>query len=262
MDGIKAYVLAMSGIPRNPNLIEQLEQHMRVEIISGIDSRNNPESLEVISFPVTKFTLNRELTLTERACTQGHRDMILRAYEDGPKVALFLEDDAEFPDEFDFAPLLNDLFSEKPILCLIAFNARFILSKKAVSKGFDSYEKCLSLPNCAQFYAVNLNGIRKLSVTWKLRECCDVADFPIWYWDLVDFLLPPKSIRVEIAQARSLIGPERLKLTRSSAIYRIKKFSCFYWLRHMRSYCSLNSYIAFTFGRQIASIRNRFWVKL
>lgn len=262
MDSPKAYVLAMSGIPRNPNLIRALEKHMSVEIISGIDPRNSPESLEEITFPVTRLTLNRELTLTERACSQGHRDMILRAYEDCPSIALFLEDDVEIPYGFDFAPLISDLDTDQPILCLISSTARQILSKRAVSQRFDSYEKCLSLPTCAQFYAVNWSGVQRISETWKLRECSDVADFPIWYWDLVDFLLPPKSMRVEIALAKSLIGPERLKLKSSSPIYRIKKFSCYFWFSQMRNYCSLKSYIAFTFGRQIASARNLFWVNL
>lgn len=256
VNGPKAYVLAMSGIPRNPNLIMELERHMPVEIISGIDASNNPECVSEITFSITRLTLNRELTLAERACTQGHRDMILRASEDHSSIALFLEDDAEIPVRFDFDRLTEDLFSERSLLCLISSNPRQILSKKSATRDLKSYEKCLSLPNCAQFYAINFSGIQRLAETWKLRECSDVADFPIWYWDLVDFLLPPKSMRVEIVLAKSLIGNGRLKVRRSGIAYRIKKFTCFVWFRYLRNYCSLNSYVAFTYGRLIVNLRN------
>ena len=107
VDGQKAYVLAMLGVPRNPNLIRELEKHMPVEIISGIDAHNNPESIAAVTSSITKLTLNRELTLNERACTQGHRDMILQANQDGSSVALFLEDDAEIPNGFDFGQILK-----------------------------------------------------------------------------------------------------------------------------------------------------------
>lgn len=257
----KAYVLAMSGIPRNPNLIRELKKQMPVEIVSGIDAINSPEFLEKIFFPVTKLTLNRELTVTEQACTQGHREMILRAGEDSCSIAIFLEDDAGIPVGFDFELLLERLSIEQPILCLIASEPRHILSKKIKTSGFDFYERCLSLPNCAQFYVINWSGIQRLSESWRWRECSDVADFPLWYWDLVDFLLPPKPMRVEIAVAKSLIGQERLKLKRSGIWYLFNKFSCFYWFRYMREYCSLNSYLAFTIGRQIVTLRNIFWVK-
>ena len=99
--------------PRNPNLIQVLtDLRLEFEVVSG----STPELAK--SYRRSDIKRNRHLTDTERACTLGHRLMMLRALECDFEWSIFLEDDAVLNSELllEFSAHLHKLPRELILL--------------------------------------------------------------------------------------------------------------------------------------------------
>lgn len=250
----KAFILSLKDETRNLNLKNDLENQIAVEICKGFDGNKRPEILQSIDIGVSKKLQNRELNLNEIACAQGHREMLIKASNDGIDVAYFLEDDAVLPDEFNALELSMNLNVAMPVLCLLSYESEKVLSFRLRNGPFDGFAKCISLPTCAQFYAINKRGLDLLAQEWSNRKCSEVADFPTWYWDQVRFFLAPLNKKAIVSRESSTINSSRLKSSRSTLGNRLIRYSCLTWFLYFRKSLSIKAYLAFFHGRLLQSI--------
>ena len=89
---MKAYILALNGEPRNPDLIPSLvSAGVNFCIISGTTIENTKKYMQGINSPKR---IGDQLNDYERACAYGHLKMQIEAYSRGDDWNLFLEDDA------------------------------------------------------------------------------------------------------------------------------------------------------------------------
>jgi len=89
---MKAYILALNGEPRNPDLIPSLVfAGLNVCIISGTTIESAKKYLQGINSSKRR---GGQLNDYERACAYGHLKMQTEAYSQGDDWNLFLEDDA------------------------------------------------------------------------------------------------------------------------------------------------------------------------
>jgi len=253
----KAYVLSLSDKTRNSNLKKDLESVISVEIVKGFNGNKHPELIGKINLTISKKLQNRSLNLNEIACAQGHRNMVIKALQDDTDIAYFLEDDAELPANFSTVVFSKALNVAKPTLCLISYDDESVLSYRINHGLQQGFARCMSLPTCAQFYAINKQGIELLAGQWRTRECSEVADFPTWYWDYVKFMLSPLDQKAIVAREHSTIDASRLKIQSSTFINRLSRYSFLTWLLYFRNSLSINAYTAFVHGRLVQIIVRR-----
>jgi hypothetical protein len=89
---MKAYILALTGEPRNHELIPTLKSAgVEISIVSGTTVERAKKHLQEIQAPRRR---GNQLNDFERACAYGHLKMQIEAYSEGGDWNLFLEDDA------------------------------------------------------------------------------------------------------------------------------------------------------------------------
>jgi GR25 family glycosyltransferase involved in LPS biosynthesis len=255
----RAYILSLSEETRNKFLMRDLRMHLGAKIVLGKNGAEFDFPIYGKQAKIAHFLPNRQLTRNEKACVDGHRKMIRQAVEDDVDIAYFLEDDAELP--LNFSHIINDtsLVNIKPILCLIAYERERILCRKILLGKLRNFYKCYSMPTCAQFYMINKPALLLLDKEWQEREYTEVADFPTWYWDQIEFLLAPSNQSAHVVRKESTIGIARFDQSDSYFLRRAGKYTCIFWLLYLKEFMTLRAYFAMVHARLIRNLIRMFF---
>ena len=251
-----AYVLSLSEETRTEFLIRDLRIHVEAKVILGVKGDSFAYSNYGNEAKISQLLSNRILTRNEIACVDGHRRMINQAVKDDVDIAYFLEDDAAIPS--NFCDLIEEasLFNQEPSLCLISYEREKVLCRKIRHGKLRNFYKCYALPTCAQFYMLNKAALILLDKGWQTREYAEVADFPTWYWDKVNFLLAPSNRAAPVIRQDSTIGFARFDNHTSDFLKRVGKYSCVFWVCNLREFMSLRAYTAMVHARLIRILLN------
>lgn len=234
--------------------MRDLRKHLEAKIVLGKNGAEFDFPIYGKEAKISHFLSNRQLTRNEKACVDGHRRMIRQAIDDDVDIAYFLEDDAELPLNFSQIIKNTSLVNMKPILCLIAYEQEKILCRKIRRAKLRNFYKCYSMPTCAQFYMLNKAALVLLDKEWQERQYTEVADFPAWYWDQVEFLLAPSDQSAYVVREVSTIGFARFHQIESNFLRRAGKYSCLFWLLYLREFMTLRAYLAMVHARLIRNL--------
>ena len=256
---LQIYVLSTDSEIRNTNLADLLSELGNYHIISGINGLRDPKLLDRVEKKNSSIWLNRDLTPGEIACAMGHREMIRSAYKDKAKIALFIEDDARLTREIVNSLKESLLLEESPKAIVICYELRnSIFFPKSVLVGArQKYFKSLSIPICAQMYAMNFAAITNIAKGWDKNQIETPADFPPWYADCLTFYFQFPGIEPLRNDFISKIGDDRFDGLNSSYFRRFSRYSFLTWLHRVRSRVSIRAYAMYFHGRALNEVLMR-----
>jgi hypothetical protein len=249
------YVLGLPGKFRNQRDIDHSLIRQKITQVNGLDK--NSEAIDELDLesPTFFFWHNRAISRAEAACALGHRLIIETAYQDCVDFAVVVEDDGLIPTMEDIENFGSFLNSKRPILLVLAFKPKDIVFSK-ISFIFQrkNFRKCLSTPQLTQSYALNRSAIAAIAERQALHDLDSLADFPPWYFDILDFytISEPQPVASEL---NSLIGLSGRTAQASDLRRRIYRFALLGWFCEGYRYCSLSSYVRYVHGRALASLK-------
>ena len=205
----------------------------------------------------------RVLRNSEIACALGHFEILQQAQRSPTDITLIMEDDAEVLDLIQLKAWLNELDLLKPKIWTFPNPSS---SKLVIPTPFKKTQKrTFCTPTLAHTYAVNrlaldlvLDGYTQYGFEGFL------ADFPLFYADLVNFEIAPVKI-IQQSNVESLIGNrlagERAKFG-TSVIRSILVLSLVNWFLGGYQDSKIRGYLYFYHGRKlhncIAHLQKRF----
>lgn len=213
MSDVVTFVLAINAEPRNPSLIEDLENYgYSPRVVAATDLRKtHPQLLEPIVRPrSSRLLYGQPLTPGEVGCATSHLQ-ILESVGPGAKWALVLEDDAAVLPEFKLlTSLLGHLNSEEPIgvslFCDDAFSAY------QIARSWQAPEISLVTlrqpPNRTVAYVLSAAALRVACRHGKDRVI-HRADWPAWASRLKWKAVLPSPV-VHLEHVASTIGASRI----------------------------------------------------
>ena len=234
-----------------------------VHIHWGIDARVNRVEFSLRNDSRSMRIYGRVLRDSEIACALGHFEILLQAQRSPTDITLIMEDDAEVLDSKQLKAWLNELDLLKPKIWTFPNPSS---SKLVIPTPFKKTQKrTFCTPTLAHTYAVNclaldlvLDGYTQYGFEGFL------ADFPLFYADLVNFEIAPVKI-IQQSNVESLIG-KRLAGKKSkfgtTVIRSILVLSLVNWFLGGYQDSKIRGYLYFYHGRKlhncIAHLQKRF----
>jgi len=252
---VKIYILGLPGKFRNQQQIENSTEFPKIFKFYGVNKESKELDQLDLEARVFHFWHNRGITRAEAACAIGHRKIVNRAFEDSVDIAIILEDDARIPTNSDISSYTKILNTDKPILLMVAYAPQdVLLCRRKLNFQHQEILRCRSTPQVSQSYVLNRAGICAISRYQNSRGLDSLADFPPWYFDILDFYAIP--VPDELASSNdSIIGEIGRTAQPSNFIRRLYRFTLLAWFVEGYRYCNLTSYIRYVHGRALASLK-------
>ena len=173
---LRAFVIAVDGIPRNPKLFRALETSKfisNVEMVPAQTLLNTDPLILSELIAVSQVLLGRKVSTIEGCISLSHAKAYMIAKSYGEDSYLICEDDAEIQNPIQFEKALASLvISSSPEIYT------FYSPNWAVWKKKNSIYEAKFPPPYASFYLIN-NSALNLAVK-KMHHYVGLADWPIW----------------------------------------------------------------------------------
>ena len=173
---LRAFVIAVDGIPRNPKLFRALETSKfisNVEMVPAQTLLNTDPLILSELIAASQVLLGRKVSTIEGCISLSHAKAYMIAKSYGEDSYLICEDDAEIQNPIQFEKVLASLvISSSPEIYT------FYSPNWAVWKKKNSIYEAKFPPPYASFYLIN-NSALNLAVE-KMQRYVGLADWPIW----------------------------------------------------------------------------------
>ena len=173
---LRAFIIAVDGIPRNPKLVYALENSKfisNVEMVPAQTLLNTDPLILSKLVSASQILLGRKVSPIEGCISLSHAKAYMIAKSFGEFSYLICEDDAEIQNPIQFEKALASLvISSSPEIYT------FYSPNWAIWKKRNSIYEALFPPPYASFYLIN-NSALNLAVE-KMQHYVGLADWPIW----------------------------------------------------------------------------------
>ena len=256
---VKFYILGIRRGFRGENLLTKLtESGVNAEVIWGFDAKESDIPKEFIDDKKATFLYGRKLTMTEVACTLGHKKILEKSRLDDVDISVILEDDVVISDvKLILHRLKAILLIERPALFFLFTHRRLSLRLPFVSHTNRNLgvQRIYSNPGGAVAYILNRQAIESLADlprdTWTGVQ----ADFPPLYFEKIKmYTVREIGDNVKLQNIASTIGERdhpNLSLLSKLSKGTDRSFRIF-GSRRMRHGLGVRSYCAHFFARGLA----------